>query len=617
MTGFLLTALSVNANHLSGNLTFSAKLTGEQEVPAVNTDAVGIASFTLNATMDTLCIHASVNGLSGEITGAHIHEGAIGVVGGIVFDLTDFLSLSGNDINASISGTLLTINVIQKMLEGGFYIDVHTDQNPDGEIRGQITLETDFAYTAMLSGEQEVPAVTTPAYGFGIFDVSKNYEAMSFKVIVADLSDSITGAHFHMGAPGVTGDVVVDLTSFINGNVIEGEIDSLSILSDSTFLSDLLAGNIYINVHTISNPGGEIRGQVINNNNMLAFDARLDGSQEVPPVATDAMGVASVKLNSSMDTLWYHVIYTGLSGPATGAHFHTGIKGTTGGVVLDATSDSTGNQFIGMFTGTELSQDLINQFIRGSIYFNIHTAANPDGEIRGQVYRYAREGYTYTIDASQEIPATSWTATGTGITTIDRDQQNAHIMIVVSGLTGPITGAHFHNNVAGQIGPVIFGITDWFIMNGNDAAAFGYWTSEDAVPFTPEISAKFINDSVYVNIHTASFPDGEIRGQVVRGGDCFNTAVGIAAITNTFTEQSLFPNPAIDQISISLQSEIDVFAKVEVVDLNGKVMTSKIVTLNRGKNNFNIDLKTVNEGMYFIRLDADGLTSVLGKLIKQ
>ncbi|MBA2423579.1 MAG: CHRD domain-containing protein [Chitinophagales bacterium] len=612
-----LAAFSANADHLSGNLTFSAKMNGEQEVPAVVTNAVGVASLVLNATMDTICIRASVNGLSGPITGAHLHEGALGVVGDVVLDLTSFLSLSGNDISASLSGNQLNAAVITKLLQSEIYINVQTAQNPDGEIRGQITLETDFAFTAMLSGEQEVPAVETPAYGFGIFDVSKNYENMSFKVIVAELSDSITGAHFHMGAPGVVGDVVVDLTSFVNGNVIVGDLDSLGFLADSTFLTDLLAGNIYINVHTVTNPSGEIRGQVITNSNMLAFDARLDGSQEVPPVVTDAMGVASVKLSSTMDTLWYHVIYTGLSGPATGAHFHIGIKGTVGAVVLDATGDSTGNQFVGMFTGSELPKELINQFIKGGIYFNIPTAANPNGEIRGQVYRYAREGYTFPIDASQEVPATSWTATGSGIVTIDRDQENAHVMIVVSGLTGPITGAHFHNNVAGQIGDVIFGFTDWFTMSGTDDAAFGYWTSEDTVPFTTAMSAKFINDSVYVNIYTASFPDGEIRGQVTRGADCFNTAVGIASMEATFTEYSFFPNPAIDYISISLNSVTEMDVKVDLVDLSGKVVSSTMVNLSIGQNNFNFDLKSVDKGMYFLNLNAEGFDSVLGKLIKQ
>ncbi|MCY7411399.1 MAG: CHRD domain-containing protein, partial [Chitinophagales bacterium] len=412
------------ADHLSGNLTLSAKLDGAQETPSVVTNALGVSSFVLNSTRDTLCIHASVNGLSGAITGAHIHSGAAGTSGGVVVDLTSFVS--GNDINASITGSALTSDLISSMLSGGNYLNVHTAANPDGEIRGQIYLETDYQYTAMLDGSQEVPAVVTSAYGLGSFNLYKNQKAITINVVVQGLSGAITGAHFHVGAPGVSGGVVEDLTSMVTGNVIVGEVDP------ALYLSDLLAGNIYINIHTTANPNGEIRGQVITDTK-LAFDATIDGIQEVPAVVTSALGVAVAKLNTAMDTMWYHVVADGLSGAITGAHFHSGKKGVSGGVVVDLSAGISGNQVDGMISGSALTSDLINSFLTGGIYVNLHTATNPNGEIRGQVYRYAREGYTFTMDGGQEVPSTNATATGSGIISIDRDQENAHIMIVLSG----------------------------------------------------------------------------------------------------------------------------------------------------------------------------------------
>jgi len=607
----LFVSLQSFASNLSSNLTFSAKLTGDQEVPAVTTNAVGVASFVLNASRDTLCIHASVNGLSGAITLAHIHEGLPGVGGPVILDLVSYIS--GNTINATIAGAALTSEFISKMITGNYYINVHTAANPNGEIRGQIGLETDFMFAASMDGAQEVPAVTTTAIGYGVFDLYQNPNEIAFKVIVEGLSGDITLAHLHNGAPGVSGPVVQDLFSFVSGNVIEGEIDP------TAYLSDLLAGNIYINVHTAANPNGEIRGQLVWDNK-LAFDMRLDGNQEVPAVTTSANGIGSVKLNGTMDTMWYHVMATGLSGPATLSHFHNAAAGVSGGVVIDATANINGNVIDGIVTGSTLTSDITNNFLKGDMYFNIHTAANPGGEIRGQVYRYAREGYTFVMDGNQEVPATTSTATGGGLVSVDRFQENAHVMVVVSGLSGPLTLAHFHNNVAGQNGGVIYELTSWFSMTTTDDAAFGYWTDEDATPFSATQNLKFLHDSVYINVHTAANPGGEIRGQVNPGSDCFTTdfgTVGIASINDDVSEFSIYPNPAKDVAEISFDSKIASTATIQFVNIFGQVSSEFVTTLTHGSNLLQTDAGNFSSGIYLVRLIADGHAATIGKLIKQ
>ena len=65
------------AGRLTGNVVFSASLNGSQEIPAVTTNAIGIATFTINSTWDTMCINMTVNGLSGVMTGAHVHKSAM------------------------------------------------------------------------------------------------------------------------------------------------------------------------------------------------------------------------------------------------------------------------------------------------------------------------------------------------------------------------------------------------------------------------------------------------------------------------------------------------------------------------------------------------------------
>ena len=94
------------ADHLSGKYLFAARMNGGQEVPAVTTNALGLATFHLNDTRDTLCFEMTATGLSGSITGIHIHEGADGTNGGVVVDMMPYLS--GNRLKGTLSGSALT-----------------------------------------------------------------------------------------------------------------------------------------------------------------------------------------------------------------------------------------------------------------------------------------------------------------------------------------------------------------------------------------------------------------------------------------------------------------------------------------------------------------------------
>ena len=73
-----------------------------------------------------------------------------------------------------------------------------------------------------------------------------------------------------------------------------------------------------------------------------------------------------------------------------------------------------------------------------------------------------------------------------------------------------ITAAHFHDGVAGVNGPIVKNIN----INTSTGIAIGSWSTNDVdQPLTPELVSKLINGGLYVNVHTSSFPDGEIRGQ--------------------------------------------------------------------------------------------------------
>lgn len=594
-------ASTIFANHLTGNLLFSARFSGAQEVPPVETDATGVGSFFLNAAMDTLCLTITVNGLSGDITGAHIHEGIAGMNGGVLVGFTD--NIEGNSVKATITGEALTPELLEAMFNEGLYFNIHTEANPSGEIRGQILLETDKAYTGMLDAEQEVPSNNSEATGLATFNLSKNGAEVNYFVVVDGLTGSIDAAHLHNAPAGENGGVVVNLGDGIDGNVISGSFDPTGF---DGLLEAMNAGEIYINVHTEENPGGEIRGQLMLQRR-LSHDAYLNVAQEIPAptMEADGNGLAIVGLNYTLDTLFYDVQVEGLTGPMTGAHFHDGALGETGGVLIGLTDNIDGTRINGFVTGEALTNENIVKFLSGGIYLNCHTEANAAGEIRGQVYKLIREGYTYELSGDQEVPAVMTDAYGSGIVSIDRDQTNAHFMMAYNDLTGPQTMAHFHSAPAGENGGVIYTLSSFFDQTDTFDAAFGYWTDMDETPFDAAAAMAFREGEVYVNIHTSENPGGELRGQVDRMLVCSQGTVGLFD-QSEFESLSIYPNPTESMVNIDVSSLDGSEYQLQVTDITGKRVDSQTIRPN-GSSIVRYENDELRSGIYFITINGENV----------
>ncbi len=114
------------------------------------------------------------------------------------------------------------------------------------------------------------------------------------------------------------------------------------------------------------------------------FEAMLSGAQEVPPVNSAGSGQAELQWNRNSNVLSWKVTFTGLSGEVTGAHIHgPAPTGANAGVVIPFMTGISGT-----ITGqTNLTTQQIADLNAGRWYVNIHTAANPGGEIRGQITR--------------------------------------------------------------------------------------------------------------------------------------------------------------------------------------------------------------------------------------
>jgi hypothetical protein len=114
----------------------------------------------------------------------------------------------------------------------------------------------------------------------------------------------------------------------------------------------------------------------------LAMKATLTGAAEVPPNTSAGKGTADVNFDTTSKMLTWKVTYSGLTGPATAGHFHGPAEaGKNAGVAVPiptiATSPAEGS--------ATLTDAQAADLMAGKYYVNVHTAANPGGEIHGQV----------------------------------------------------------------------------------------------------------------------------------------------------------------------------------------------------------------------------------------
>jgi hypothetical protein len=106
---------------------------------------------------------------------------------------------------------------------------------------------------------------------------------------------------------------------------------------------------------------------------------KLSGDEEVPAVKTSGSGSGSITINPD-GTVSGSVTATGFT--PTAAHIHEAAAGKNGPVIVPFTKD--GDKF-GPAAGAKLTADQMKAFKEGNLYVNIHSAANPGGEVRAQL----------------------------------------------------------------------------------------------------------------------------------------------------------------------------------------------------------------------------------------
>ena len=233
-----------NLQSVASPTNFVFHLSGAQEVPPSGSTARGGCYGQLDTATRRLALVCTHNVVGPTVV--HIHRGAAGMTGPIVFDL-------GGPSSPIMATWNMTAAEMADLLAGNFYLNIHASGRPDGEIRGQIRPRTVDRFTFPMSSAQEVPPTGSAATGNCLADLADN--AGSVFLQCTHNVPSPTSIHLHVAPPGEDGPVVFDLPA----------LTSFSANAPLTprLVADFAAGFLYVNVHSPDFPEGEIRDQLI------------------------------------------------------------------------------------------------------------------------------------------------------------------------------------------------------------------------------------------------------------------------------------------------------------------------------------------------------------------
>ncbi len=492
----------------NGAIPFTVYLTGAAERPQpVNSAAIGTGAFSLEG--NTLHFDIRYSGLSGPAILAHIHGRATAAeAAGVLVNLAPF---NGGAFGSSgtLSGSVtLTPDQKSAILAGQTYVNIHTDANKSGEIRGQIA---PVVFTADLSGDAEKPAsVDSPGAGSGTFMLVGNQ--LTFDLEYHGLSSTATLSHIHGPADeDAAAGVLVDLKPLNGGSFgTNGTIGgTVSLTPDQ--LAAFVDGLTYVNVHSGLHPAGEIRGQLAPSAGSIPLTAALSPASERPSPVTNSTAIGSGSFLLAGHELRFNIRYSGLSGRAILAHIHGPATAAQAAGVMINLAPFNGGAFNtnGTLSGSVvLTDDQRSALLEGKTYVNVHTDLNKSGEMRGQILPVAMQA---SLSGASERPDSVQTD-GRGHATFLLVGGQLAVNATYSGLSAPAVAAHIHGpgSTADSVGVMV----NLQPLNGGAFGASGSFAG--TVTLTPDQLAALADRLTYMNVHTGTHGGGEIRGQISR-----------------------------------------------------------------------------------------------------
>ncbi|MDB5852435.1 MAG: hypothetical protein JWR22_476 [Herminiimonas sp.] len=288
-------------------------------------------------------------------------------------------------------------------------------------------------FSAILAGTQEVPALASNGSGVGLVLVDSSSRILKASITTTGIAGS--AASIQQAIPGATGPVIFPMAE----TAIGSGVWTVQATFTTEQLATMIAGGYFFNVASPTRPGGEIRGQILRQiplsgatgaattsntssvsaiapttaNGATVFVNVLSGAQQVPASGSAAMGVGVAIISPSAPALTASLITVGMVGSS--AAIASAVPGSIGPNVVSLFETAAGS---GIWTArANLTTAQSATLTSGGDYFEVRSAAFPNGEIRGQIVSPAQAAAIGANAASINTgrPGTAGAA-GTGIT---------------------------------------------------------------------------------------------------------------------------------------------------------------------------------------------------------
>ncbi|MDH4124488.1 MAG: CHRD domain-containing protein [Gammaproteobacteria bacterium] len=372
-----------------------------------------------------------------------------------------------------------------------------------------VTVQNVLVFAVSLSGDEEMPVSGSTATAQANLTINVASGAVQGAVTTSGMT--ATAAHIHNAFAGTNGPVLIPLAQ----DAVDPNLFAVAggAMLDAAGVERLLAGALYVNVHSATSPAGEIRGQILPDGFVLRF-SDLNGANRVPQIDTLASGRAAVTLDTAGGAIVVHAQVNGLD-DATQAHVHQAYAGANGPVLVGLVKDA-GNPGHWSVEGAVLNAAGLTAFDNGQLYVNVHSPAYPGGEIRGQLLPEGIVVLFAELSSAQEVPRFDSNADGLATLTLDEAGLSLTVHVNTRNLADA-SAAHLHSAFGGVNGPVAIGLTQ---DGGNPA----HWFVEQQVLSAAQLTA-ILAGGTYINVHNPAHPGGAIRGQVIPEGIVFATGL--------------------------------------------------------------------------------------------
>lgn len=480
-------------------------LQSSQEVPATNSTGSGVVIVKYDMATKTVKLYGDYAGLTAAITASHIHREQPGVSGPVVLPLQNT-----GDTTGTLSGTgTLTKPQEDSLLAGNMYANVHTSNNPNGELRAQLTLTTDGG-TTLLSGRlqsaQETPPNTSTGSGsvYALLDFMK--DSMFVTGNYKDLTGPSNNAHVHLANPGTAGGVLFPIHhSSKAAGVVHAATDV-----PANAAATISIGGSYVNVHTGKFPNGELRAQLINNSTSTYYTGELSGANESTPNTSKARGTVIANYNPDTKVLILAGDYQNLTDTIKKATLVTPSVNPDSVINLTTSRDSTGTL---TSVGTILTDAQAADLMAGKAYVNVFDSAFTGGEIRANLAGTTpgeTQAFLITLDPIQEVPTnTTSAALGNAFVILDKATGMAYATGAYQGINSRVTSAYIRGGaVADTSGSIFLPLTTAYVSHLRVGTFSGTGT------IAPAAIDSMINGLAYINVFSTRLTTGAVRGQL-------------------------------------------------------------------------------------------------------